>query len=108
MQRRFAGAALAAATVMMIAAAPSAQDHPHNTAAPAAVGPMSGLGTHHHKIATTSPEAQRLFDQGLVLVYGFNHGQAIRLFQRAAALDPRRDVRDRSAVTTGRRSSSAG
>jgi hypothetical protein len=41
MQRRFAGAALAAATV---------------------------------------PEAQRLFDQGLVLVYGFNHGQAIRLF----------------------------
>ena len=34
-------------------------------------------------------EAQRLFDQGLTLVYGFNHGQAIRLFQRAAELDPR-------------------
>ena len=51
--------------------------------------PMAGLGTHHHRIATTSPEAQRLFDQGLALVYGFNHGQAIRLFQRAAELDPR-------------------
>jgi tetratricopeptide (TPR) repeat protein len=50
---------------------------------------MAGLGNHHHKIATTSPEAQRLFDQGLTLVYGFNHGQAIRLFERAAELDPR-------------------
>ena len=50
---------------------------------------MAGLGAHHHKIATTSTEAQRLFDQGLTLVYGFNHGQAIRMFQRAAELDPR-------------------
>ena len=67
-----------------------AQDHPHGPATPTpTVRPMQGLGTHHHKIATTSREAQRLFDQGLVLVYGFNHGQAIRLFQRAAELDPR-------------------
>jgi tetratricopeptide (TPR) repeat protein len=67
-----------------------AQGHQHPTATQsAAVRPMTGLGTHHHKIATTSAEAQRLFDQGLVLVYGFNHGQAIRLFQRAAELDPR-------------------
>ena len=67
-----------------------AQAHQHGPAAPAApVKPLTGLGTHHHKISTTSAEAQRLFDQGLVLVYGFNHGQAIRLFQRAAELDPR-------------------
>ena len=67
-----------------------AQDHQHQAAAPAVpVKPMSGLGAHQHKIATTSPEAQTLFNQGLTLVYGFNHGRAIQLFQRAADLDPR-------------------
>src|SRR4030095_12769509 len=65
------------------------QSHQHTPASGEPVRPMSGLGTHHHRISTKSPEAQRLFDQGLVLVYGFNHGQAIRMFQRAAELDPR-------------------
>ena len=66
----------------------AAQDHHHEAAAASGVQPMAGLGTYHHRITTRSPQAQRLFDQGLVLVYGFNHGQAIRLFQRAAELDP--------------------
>jgi tetratricopeptide (TPR) repeat protein len=65
-----------------------AQDHDHAAGGSGVVAPMAGLGSHHHRISTSSPEAQRLFDQGLVLVYGFNHGQAIRLFQRAAELDP--------------------
>lgn len=65
------------------------QDHHPPPQGGPPVRAMAGLGTHHHKIATTSPEAQRLFDQGLTLLYGFNHGQAIRLFQRAAELDPR-------------------
>ena len=34
------------------------------------------------------PATQRYFDQGLRLVYGFNHAEAIRAFQRAAELDP--------------------
>ena len=64
--------------------------HQHQPPAPAAaVRALPGLGTHQHPIATSSREAQRLFNQGLVLVYGFNHGQAIRLFERAAELDPR-------------------
>jgi tetratricopeptide (TPR) repeat protein len=71
----------------MWTAAGAQQGHQH-TPAREPITAMSGLGTHHHRISTTSPEAQRLFDQGLVLVYGFNHGQAIRLFQRAAELDP--------------------
>jgi tetratricopeptide (TPR) repeat protein len=66
----------------------AAQDHQHPAAGAAPVRPMSGLGSHHHRISTRSPDAQRLFDQALVLVYGFNHGQAIRLFERAAELDP--------------------
>jgi tetratricopeptide (TPR) repeat protein len=49
---------------------------------------LPGLGRHHHPIATARPEAQRFFDQGLIMVYAFNRGEAIRSFQRAAELDP--------------------
>src|SRR3954466_16317004 len=64
-----------------------AQAHDHGAAA-APAAPIAGLGTHHHAIATRSPQAQTFFDQGLTLLYGFNPGQAIRQFQRAAELDP--------------------
>lgn len=50
---------------------------------------MPGLGEHHHTISTKSPEAQRFFDQGLTLVFAFNHEEAARSFRRAAELDPR-------------------
>jgi len=50
---------------------------------------MSGLGSLHHQVSTTNPEAQRFFDQGLALVYAFNHEEAVRSFKRAAELDPR-------------------
>ncbi len=56
--------------------------------APAPPKLYSGMGNLHHKIATTNPEAQKFFDQGLTLVYGFNHEQAIRSFERASELDP--------------------
>ncbi|MDJ0616187.1 MAG: hypothetical protein QNJ63_05435 [Calothrix sp. MO_192.B10] len=49
---------------------------------------LKNLGNHHHKITTNSPEAQRYFDQGLILVFGFNHGEALRSFQQATKLDP--------------------
>jgi tetratricopeptide (TPR) repeat protein len=35
------------------------------------------------------PLAQRYFDQGLILTYGFNHDEAISSFREAARLDPR-------------------
>jgi hypothetical protein len=47
------------------------------------------MGNHHHAIATASPEAQRFFDQGFDLVFGFNHEEAVRSFKRAAELDPK-------------------
>ena len=47
------------------------------------------LGSHRHPIATSSPEAQRFFDQGMVLAFGFNHEEAYRFFERAAQLDPK-------------------
>ena len=46
------------------------------------------LGTHHHAITTSVPKAQQYFDQGLRLVYGFNHAEAIRAFTEGARLDP--------------------
>ena len=49
---------------------------------------LEGLGDWQHPITTRSAEAQRFFNQGLRLTYGFNHEEAIRSFERAAALDP--------------------
>jgi tetratricopeptide (TPR) repeat protein len=54
----------------------------------AAVPLFDNLGSLHHPITTTSEQAQRYFDQGLRLVYGFNHEEAIRSFEAAAELDP--------------------
>jgi tetratricopeptide (TPR) repeat protein len=47
------------------------------------------MGTHHHPITTSNPQAQAFFDQGFALVFGFNHEEAARSFQHAADLDPR-------------------
>ena len=47
-----------------------------------------GLGNHTFKVTTRSGMAQKYFDQGLTLVYGFNHMEALRSFKQAARLDP--------------------
>ncbi len=49
---------------------------------------FDGLGTHRRKVTTTSPLAQRYFDQGLAFLYGFNYTEAARSFEAAAACDP--------------------
>lgn len=49
---------------------------------------LSGLGSLHHPTSTANPEAQRYFDQGFRMIYGFNHEEAVRSFKRAAELDP--------------------
>jgi len=46
------------------------------------------LGTHSYRITTADPQAQRWFDQGLRLVYAFNHQEARRAFREGARLDP--------------------
>src|SRR5437879_9710037 len=45
------------------------------------------LGDHHVAITTHVGLTQRYFDQGMRLLYGFNHGEAIRSFTRAAQMD---------------------
>lgn len=49
---------------------------------------FDNLGNLHHPITTSSTAAQQYFDQGLRLLYAFNHEEAIRAFQEAARLDP--------------------
>ncbi|HET9358797.1 MAG TPA: alpha/beta hydrolase [Vicinamibacterales bacterium] len=56
----------------------------------AALAPeLTGLGTLHVPVTTGVPRAQRFFDQGMRLLYAFNHAEAIRAFREAARLDPR-------------------
>jgi tetratricopeptide (TPR) repeat protein len=63
-----------------------------NAATPNPEAPMRlipGLGEVHHPVSTRNKEAQQFFDQGLALVYGFNHDEARLSFMRAAELDPK-------------------
>jgi len=66
-----------------------AAQHQHPGAAgekPVALYP--GLGIWKHPIATSNPEAQKFFDQGLILLYSFNRPEALRSFRKALELDP--------------------
>ena len=49
---------------------------------------LEGLGNLHHATTTQSDKAQMYFDQGLRLVYAFNHAEALRSFKEATRLDP--------------------
>ncbi len=67
-------------------AALAQHEHPAAPARQAVL--MPGLGDVHHAISTKNPEAQKFFDQGLALIWAFNHDEALLAFQRAAELDP--------------------
>jgi tetratricopeptide (TPR) repeat protein len=64
----------------------SVHANPPDAARPAPL--FDGLGSHSHPVSTQNALAQRYFDQGLMFLYGFNHYEAIRSFEAAAALDP--------------------
>ena len=50
---------------------------------------FDNLGTHHYPVSTSVPDAQRYFDQGLILAFGFNHAEAARSFRQAYHFDPK-------------------
>ncbi len=67
-----------------------AQEHAAHMAAPAKSATlMTGVGTLHHPVSTKNVQAQQFFDQGLRLIYAFNHDEAARSFRRATELDPK-------------------
>lgn len=47
-----------------------------------------GLGDFHRPVSTRVPLAQQYFDQGMRLLWAFNHDESTRSFARAAQLDP--------------------
>lgn len=48
----------------------------------------AGLEAYQRPISTKNPTAQQWFNQGIQLLYGFNHDEAVRSFEKAAELDP--------------------
>ncbi len=48
----------------------------------------TGLSRLHHPVSARNRQAQAYFDQGMRLVFAFNHDAAINAFQRALELDP--------------------
>jgi tetratricopeptide (TPR) repeat protein len=75
------------AAVPVVPVASSASPSQSKTAGPPPL--YENLGSLHHPITTASRKAQRYFDQGLRLVYAFNHEEAIYSFEEAARLDPK-------------------
>lgn len=47
-----------------------------------------GFDGYSRKVTTDSAEAQKWFNQGIQLLYGYNHDEAIRSFEKAAEIDP--------------------
>ncbi|HEX9252660.1 MAG TPA: hypothetical protein VF870_10485, partial [Ignavibacteriaceae bacterium] len=48
---------------------------------------FTNLGSHHFPVTTNSELAQKYFNQGIILAYGFNHEEAFRSFKEVARLD---------------------
>lgn len=90
MHRRSILSALALISALLGGTSFAAPGHDHGQpSTPAAEVPLfEGLSRHHHPVSTSSPLAQRYFDQGLRFLYAFNHDEARRAFEEAARLDP--------------------
>jgi tetratricopeptide (TPR) repeat protein len=48
---------------------------------------LTGLGDTRYTITTKAAKAQTFFNQGLALLYGFNHGESARSFKTAIQID---------------------
>jgi tetratricopeptide (TPR) repeat protein len=74
--------------VFMLCAVSATAQHQHGAPSTKPLELHPGLGIYDYPITTKNPEAQKYFDQGLILLYGFNHDEAARYFRRAVELDP--------------------
>lgn len=75
----------------LLSSTPALAQHQHNAPTHTAQPPVrliAELGSYRFPASTSNEEAQKFFDQGMILVYGFNHDEAARSFRRAAELDP--------------------
>ena len=73
----------------MVYAQTKSQDDVQSAALPGQIAPrLQNLGDHQFPVKTNSARAQLFFNQGMMLVYGFNHAEATRSFRETARLDP--------------------
>jgi tetratricopeptide (TPR) repeat protein len=80
---------LGSVLLVMIWATCALAQHTAHSSKPKPATLMTGIGNLHHPVSTKNVQAQQFFDQGLRLIYAFNHDEAARSFQRAAELDPK-------------------
>lgn len=95
MKKTIADSLIALACLVAVLAIPTqanaiqaAPDQDNQGAAPVAAKLYSGLNGYTRRVTCSSAEVQKWFDQGIQLLYGFNHDEAIRSFEKAAELDP--------------------
>ncbi len=81
-------------TLLSLACAGREADDPQaalaarNALAARAGAPLfDGMGDHHYPVTTSDADAQRYFDQGLVIDFAFNHAESVRSFRAAQRLD---------------------
>src|SRR5688500_17540522 len=68
--------------LILLALLPAAASAARGQTVDAPVAPeLTGLGTLHVPVTTPVSRAQRFFDQGMRLLYAFNHAEAIRAFR---------------------------
>lgn len=75
--------------VVLLIAIPGLAQHEHHASMSEPAKLMPGLSELNHSVTTQNADAQKFFNQGLALIYGFNHEEAKRSFERAAQLDPK-------------------
>ncbi|MCA1849575.1 MAG: hypothetical protein LC672_00635, partial [Acidobacteria bacterium] len=73
---------------LLLTCGTSLAQHGHPPSGERAARLIENLGGFRFPVSRASAEAQKFFDQGAILLYGFNHDEAARSFRRAAALDP--------------------
>ena len=80
----------AAALLLLLGSCKAPPPQSDAVAAAATADPklFDSFGDLHRDIGSKVPAAQQYFDQGLRMVYGFNHEAAGRAFAEAARLDP--------------------
>jgi tetratricopeptide (TPR) repeat protein len=70
------------------AAEPAMSESQGDLATRAGAPLFDGMGDHTHPITTSDPDAQRYFNQGMVIDFAFNHAESARSFRASQALDP--------------------
>ena len=88
-QRAFMAFLLAVPSLVLAGVTDGLDTEARNALAARAGAPLfDGMGEHHHPVTTRDADAQRYFDQGLIIDYGFNHAESARSFRAAQKLDP--------------------